>query len=118
VAYLRSLNFSSRSAVTAAVLFWLLPDLWRLALVPLSEPLFLVALVAALWTGSRLEAGPTWRRFGEFLAAFAFAYHILTMGLAIGIVVPLALLLRGVADLGAMADLVGPRAGHDYRPPT
>jgi hypothetical protein len=28
VAYLWSLNFSSRSAVTAAVLFWLLADLW------------------------------------------------------------------------------------------
>ena len=95
VAYLRSLNFSSRSAVAAAVLFWLLPDLWRLALVPLSEPLFLVALVAALWTGSRLEAEPTWRRFGEFLAAFAFAYHTRTMGLAVGIALPLALLLRG-----------------------
>jgi len=94
-AYLRSLNFSSQSAVTAAVLFWMLPDLWRLALVPLSEPLFLVALVAALWTGSCLEVEPIWRRFGEFLAAFAFAYHTRTMGLAVGIAVPLALLLRG-----------------------
>jgi hypothetical protein len=63
--------------------------------VPLSEPLFLVALGAALWTGSLLEAEPTWRRFGEFLAAFAFAYHTRTMGLAIGIGVPLALSLRG-----------------------
>ena len=56
VAYLRSLDFSWRSSVVSAVLFWLLPGLWRLALVPLSEPLFLVTLVAALWTGSRLEA--------------------------------------------------------------
>ena len=95
VAYLRSLNFSWRSSLAAAVLFWLLPDLWRLALVPLSEPLFLVALVAALWTGSRLEAEPTWRRLGEFLAALAFTYHTRTMGLAVGIAVPLALLLRG-----------------------
>ncbi len=95
VAYLRSLNFSWRSSVASAVLFWLLPDLWRLALVPLSEPLFLVALVAALWTGSRLEAQPTWRRFGEFLAAFLLAYHTRSMGLAVGIAVPLALLMRG-----------------------
>ena len=95
IAYLRSLNFSWRSSVATVVLFWLLPDLWRLALVPLSEPLFLVALVAALWTGSRLEAEPTWRRLGEFLAAFVFAYHTRTMGLAIGVAVPLAMLLRG-----------------------
>ena len=95
VAYLRSLKFSWRSSVAAAVLLWLLPDLWRLALVPLSEPLFLVTLVAALWTGSRLEAQPTWRRVAEFLAAFAVAYHTRTMGIAIGIAVPLALLMRG-----------------------
>ena len=95
VAYLRSLQFSWRSSVATAVLLWLLPDLWRLALVPLSEPLFLVTLVAALWTGSRLEAQPTWRRLGEFLAAFAIVYHTRTMGLAIGIAVPLALLMRG-----------------------
>ena len=95
VAYLRSLDFSWRSSVVSAVLFWLLPDLWRLALVPLSEPLFLVTLVAALWAGSRLEARPTWRRLGEFLAVFALAYHTRTMGLAIGIAIPLALLIRG-----------------------
>ncbi len=95
VAYLRSLTFSWRSSVAAGVLLWLLPDVWRLAMVPLSEPLFLVALVAALWTGSRLEARPTWRRFGGFLAAFAVVYHTRSMGLAIGIAVPLALLMRG-----------------------
>ncbi len=95
VAYVRSLNFSWRSSVVTAVLIWLLPDLWRLALVPLSEPLFLVTLVAALWTGSRLEAQPTWRRFAAFSAAFAVAYHTRTIGLAIGLAVPLALLMRG-----------------------
>ena len=95
VGYLRSLSFSWRSSVATAVLLWLLPDLWRLAMVPLSEPLFLLTLVAALWAGSRLEAQPTWRRLGVFLAAFAVAYHTRSMGLAIGIAVPLALLMRG-----------------------
>jgi hypothetical protein len=95
VAYLRSLDFSWRSSVATAVLFWLLPDLWRLALVPLSEPLFLVTLVAGLWTGSRLETQPTWGRLAGFLAAFTLAYHTRSMGLAIGIAVPLALLMRG-----------------------
>ena len=95
VGYLRSLNFSWRSSVATAVLLWLLPDLWRLAMVPLSEPLFLVTLVAALWAGSRLEAQPTWRRLGVFLATFAVTYHTRNMGLAIGIAVPLALLMRG-----------------------
>ena len=70
VAYLRSLNFSWRISVVTAALFWLLPDLWRLALVPLSEPLFVVALIAALWTGSRLEAEPTWRRLGPSLPTY------------------------------------------------
>jgi hypothetical protein len=73
----------------------MLPDLWRLALVPLSEPLFLVTLVAGLWAGSRLEAQLTWRRYGEFLAVFAILYHTRTMGLALGVAVPLALLMRG-----------------------
>lgn len=95
VAYLRSLSFSWPSSVATAVLLWLFPDLWRLALVPLSEPLFLVTLVIALWTGSRLEAQPTWRRFVEFSAAFAVAYYTRTMGLAIGLALPLALLARG-----------------------
>ena len=88
VGYLRSLNFSWPSSVATTVLLWLLPDLWRLALVPLSEPLFLVTLVVALWAGSRLEAQPTWRRLGAFLAAFAVAYHTRNMGLAIGMAVP------------------------------
>ena len=95
VAYMRSLDFPWRSAVAAGVLFWLLPDLWRLVLVPLSEPLFLVTLVTALWAGSRLEAEPDWGRFGVFLGAFAVAYHTRTMGLAIGLAVPLALAMRG-----------------------
>jgi len=95
VAYLRWLDFSWRSAVATTALLWLLPDLWRLALVPLSEPLFLVTLVAALWTGSRLEVRPTWRSLGGFLAAFAVAYYTRTMGLAVGLAVPVALLMRG-----------------------
>ena len=95
VGYLRSLNFSWRSSVAAGGLLWLLPDLWRLAMVPLSEPLFLLALIAALWAGSRLEAEPSWPRLCGFLAVFAFVYHTRSMGLAIGIAVPLALLLRG-----------------------
>ncbi len=106
VGYLRSLNFSWRGSIATAVLLWLLPDLWRLVLVPLSEPLFLVGLVAALWTGSRLEAQPTWRRFGEFSAAFAVAYYTRSMGLAIGLAVPLALVLRG-RRVWAMRSAVG-----------
>ena len=94
VAYLRSLDFSWRSSVATTTFLWLLPDVWRLSLVPLSEPLFLLVLVVALWAGSRLERKPTGRALAVFLMAFAFAYHVRTMGVVLGAAVPVALLLR------------------------
>ncbi len=94
VSYLHSLNFSWRSSGAAAGFLWLMPDLWRLSLVPLSEPLFLLVLVLALWAGSRLEREPTGRTLAIFLLAFAAVYHVRTMGAVLGAAVPVALLLR------------------------
>ena len=94
VAYLRSLDFSWRSSVATTAFLWLMPDVWRLSLVPLSEPLFLLVLVVALWAGSRLERKPTGRALAIFLGALAVAYHVRTMGVVLGAAVPLALLLR------------------------
>lgn len=95
VAFLRSLKFSWQGAVATTTVLWLVPDVWRLALVPLSEPLFLLALVVALWMGARLEEGPSAGRLAAFLVSLAIAYHVRTMGLVVGAAVPLALLLRG-----------------------
>ena len=92
VSYLRSLDFSWRSSVATATFLWLMPDIWRLSLVPLSEPLFLLML--ALWAGSRLEREPTGPTLAIFLVAFAAAYHVRTMGVVLGAAVPVALLLR------------------------
>ena len=94
VSYLRSLDFTWRSSVASAALLWLMPDVWRLSLVPLSEPLFLLLLVLALWAGSRLEREPTGATLVVFLLAFAAAYHVRTMGVVLGAAVPVALALR------------------------
>ncbi len=94
VSYLRSLDFSWRSSVATTALLWLMPDVWRLSLVPLSEPLFLLVLVLALWAGSRLERNPTGRALATFILALAVAYHVRTMGAVLGAAVPVALLLR------------------------
>ena len=95
VAYLCSLGFRTRSAVVTTILLFLIPDVWRLAMVPLSEPLCVLALAVALWMGSRLEEAPTWGALGIFLVSFAVAYHVRTMGLVLAVAVPVALLLRG-----------------------
>jgi len=84
VSYLRSLDFSWRSSVATATFLWLMPDIWRLSLVPLSEPLFLLMLVLALWAGLLLEREPTGPSLAIVLVAFAAAYHVRTMGVALG----------------------------------
>ncbi len=94
VSYLRYLGFSWRSSVATTGFLWLMPDVWRLSLVPLSEPLFLLVLVLALWAGSRLERKPTGRALATFILALAVAYHVRTMGVVLGAAVPVALLLR------------------------
>ena len=95
VAYLRSLGFRTSGAVAATFLLFVIPDVWRLSMVPLSEPLFVLALIVALWMGSRFEESPTWGALAVFLVSFAVAYHVRTMGLVLAVAVPLALLLRG-----------------------
>ena len=110
VGYLRSLDFSVRGAVATTAFLWLMPDLWRLSLVPLSESFFLLTLVVALWAGSRLEREPSARAFMIFLLTFAVAFHVRTMGVVLGAAVPLAILLgrrvRWAAATGVGAVLI------------
>ncbi len=95
-AYLRrALRLPVAVALAIAAIAWLSLDLWRVAMVPLSEPLFILLLVAALWSGTALELDPQWKRIAVFLGAFALVFHTRTMGVVVGAAVPLALITRG-----------------------
>jgi len=92
----RSLGIGLGWAVGTGALAFLAVPLWRLAWIPLSEPLFLLLLVAGAGAGARLEA-----RAGDraslllFLLAFAFAVHTRTAAVVLPAAVGGALLLRG-----------------------
>lgn len=103
-AYLRrALRLPLAAAVGIAGVAWLSVDLWRVAMVPLSEPLFIVLLIVSLWVATELEQRPGWRRLLIFLAAFALVFHTRTIGLVVGAAVPLALLTRGYRREAAVA---------------
>ncbi len=61
---------------------WLSAHLWRVASVPLSEPLFLLALLLALWAGGRAEERKGVWPILVFLIAGGCALHVRTLGLA------------------------------------
>lgn len=102
----------SVGAVGAAVVS---PDLWRPALVPLSEPLFLLLLAATLLVARRLEAwrpadlaegaegadgrggegSGRWPRLVAWLVLYALLAHTRSIGVVVGAALPLALVLRG-----------------------
>jgi hypothetical protein len=93
--------------LVASGLAWLSPGLWRLAMVPLSEPLFICFLVLALWAASRLE-----REGGRnALVLFLVSLAALLLTRSIGVVVLLgavgALLLQGRIRDGVLATLGG-----------
>ncbi len=109
VAYVRDVvGLGGRWAVTAAILAWASPELWRLGLVPLSEPSFLFFLLLALWAAGRAEVSPGWRPVLVFLLAAGVAIHARTLGLAVflGASVAMAARSRRRAGLGILAGLV------------
>lgn len=90
----RALRFSVPVAFLGTALAWLSTGLWALAVIPMSEPLFLLCMVLALWAATRLEradAGAA-KEVGLFLAAFALAFYGRTVGVAVGVGVVAALL--------------------------
>jgi hypothetical protein len=96
LAYLRRVfQLSLPIAFAASALAWLSPSLWRLAMVPLSEPLFIVMLILALWMGARLERGGGKGTLLLFLLAASLAFHARTMGVVVLLGCGAALLLRG-----------------------
>lgn len=91
----------------AATLAWLSPGLWRLAMLPLSEPLFILTLVLALWMGARLERGGGKGSALFFLLAAMAAFHTRSIGVVVLLGGVGALLLRGRRRDGLLTFLGG-----------
>jgi hypothetical protein len=90
----RCLRVPMPVALGVTALTWMSPNLWRVTLVPLSEPLFLVTLILSLWAGVRLERRGDGPSLLLFLLAGGLAFHARTMGIAVLLGGVLALLLR------------------------
>jgi hypothetical protein len=96
VAYLtRALGVKAPLALLVGVLGWMAPQMWRVSLIPLSEPLFLLTLVGALWAGVRMEKGRGWGPVLLFLLAGGATVYARTLGVAVLLAGALAVLSRG-----------------------
>ena len=82
-------------ALSATALIWISAHLWRVASVPLSEPLFLLGLLMALWAGGRMEAKGGIGPVGLFLLAGGGALYARTLGVAVLAAGVVALFLGG-----------------------
>lgn len=91
----------------AAALVWLSPALWRVAMVPLSEPLFILLFLLALWAGGRLEQGGGWGSMAVFLLLAMAAFHTRTIGVVLIPGISGALALRGRRRDGTLVFLLG-----------
>jgi hypothetical protein len=102
----RALALPVPLAVAIAATAWSSLDLWRLGAIPLSEPLFLVALFLSLLWGHRAER-PVAKPAAAvlFLVGFALVFHARTIGVAVGAAAVLSAALAGrwrrAAGLGA-----------------
>ncbi|MEZ4422392.1 MAG: hypothetical protein R3E98_03195 [Gemmatimonadota bacterium] len=81
-------------AALLALLASLPGPLWTVAAIPLSEPLFLVAVLLALGAAARVERGDGLRAEATLLAALGLAFYTRTVGAVLPLAVVLALLLR------------------------
>ena len=105
VAYLRKvLKLPLTLAFGITLLAWLSPHLWRFAMVPLSEPLFLLTLVLALWAGGHMEEKPgRVRPLVLFVLAGGMAVMARTLGVAVLAAGAGALFIRGRRREGGWA---------------
>lgn len=104
--YLRKvLGIPYRFSLFLTAFFWLSAHLWRIAAVPLSEPLFLVGLILALGAGGRMESKRGPLGVSLFLLAASVAVFARTLGVAVlgAGVVTLILAGRRKAAAGALA---------------
>lgn len=89
----RALGIAPLLAGTVTLIAWISPHLWRVAMIPLSEPLFLLFLLLALWAGARMERRKGWGPLALFLLAAAAASYTRSLGVAV--------ILAGVLSLGS-----------------
>ncbi len=97
----RGLDLPASVALLVTALAWTSAHLWRVAFVPLSEPLFLLLLLLALQAGGRMERKGERGNRGEvgalalFLLLGGLAVYARTLGVAILMAGILSLLLNG-----------------------
>lgn len=92
----RSLRLPRTLALAAAALTALSVDLWRLALVPLSEPLYVLLLLAALWAAARAERAESGGWSGAVLVGVVLLLvHVRTAGIAVALAAVIGLWWRG-----------------------
>ncbi len=94
-------------AVASSAVLFLSPELWRLAAVPLSEPLFTALFLFACWAGTRFESSGRLRDAGLFLVLFWAAYHTRTIGVVLLPAVVWAAWWRGWTGEAVGVGLVG-----------
>jgi len=109
-AYSRKVLGLSRTLAAACTsLAFTSPQLWRVTLILLSEPLFVLTFILALWSGAGMERrGGGWSVL-LFVLAGGLAFYTRTIGVAVLLAGPAALLLRrrGGAGLGAVLGSLG-----------
>jgi 4-amino-4-deoxy-L-arabinose transferase-like glycosyltransferase len=74
---------------------WISAHLWRVAAIPLSEPVFLLSLLFALWAGGRMESKRGIKPVVLFLLAGGLALYARTLGIAVLAAGVLSLALEG-----------------------
>jgi hypothetical protein len=89
---IRGLGLPKSLAFGVTLLAWLSPHLWRVALVPMSEPLFLFTLILGVWAGTGMERKEGMTPALLFLLAAGAVFYARSLGIA--------LLLAGVLALG------------------
>lgn len=101
----RALGLPVPVALSGTAVAWLSPGLWSLAVIPLSEPLFLLFLVLCLWAATAAEEadGGGAGAMALFLGAFALAFHTRTVGVAVAVGAVGGLLWAGRRGRAAVA---------------
>jgi len=103
------LKIPASFALALTAFIWISAHLWRVAWIPLSEPLFLLSLLLALWAGGRMEskrgAGPV----VLFLFMGGLALYARTLGIAVLAAGVVSLLAAGrkQAALGTAVGTLG-----------
>lgn len=102
---IRCLALPHLAALGVVTVAWLSPALWRVALVPLSEPLFLLLLTLSFWAALRLERRPGGGALTLFLLAAGSVFYTRTIGVAllVAAILTLALKRRNREALGLAA---------------